>query len=215
VRRKGKMTIDDFLKAFKQVVNEFRILNEHFDSKSKSNTFDYDAVFFQWTKDMNKRYHELPITMHWGTSSNLIAKNQILFDVRHRDEYYCEIKYRFDPKIIANFTNSFQNFIEVFLQIVKAFSLLNKDYDIKQHPLTSEYEKVFSEWKREMYSMLKDTALDIHWGNKLAQITLNPLFFTVMYKDDYLFEIKHKFMDEDELNKPVAISYDFDDDIII
>lgn len=208
------MSDEEFLGVFKQIINEFRILNEHFDAKTKSKTTDYDFVFSHWTRDMNKRYKGLPINMHWGTSSPQIAKNEILFDVRFKDEYFCEIKYKFDSKFVANFVNSFKEFVEMFLKIMESFNKFNKNFDIKSSPNITDYEKSFSNWKKEVYVIHPDIALDIHWEKKTETISQNSVFINIMMRNDYLFEKKHSFIDEGELLKPISLDA-FDERFII
>lgn len=194
------MSIEEFMSVFKQIVNEFTILNEHFDSETKSKTTDYDVVFFRWTKDMSKRYKGIPLSMHWATSAPLITKNQILFNVRFKDEYFCEIKYIFNPGFVENFRSSMMNFLDVLFKLVKSFQKSNDAYDYKVKTKTSDYDVYFSNWKKEMYVVHTDIALDSHWGKKTELIEQNPVFLNIMFKDDCLFEIKYRFIDENEIH---------------
>jgi hypothetical protein len=210
------MFLEEFLNVLKQILNELRILNEHFDSKAKSKTIDYDVVFSHWTKDMARRYKGLPLNMHWGRSSPLITKNEILFDVRYKDEYFCEVKYKFDPQFVNQFKNSLLDFYEKFQLISKGFDDFKKNFDYKTNPKIDNFEKEFSNWKKEIYNIVQDVALDIHWDKKDELIEHNAVFFNFMLRDDYLFEMKRRFVDErEELRKSlmdVDEMNDLDDD---
>ncbi len=94
------MSFEEFLRILEQILNEFIILNEYFDAITYSKTKDYDAVFFNWVKDMGKRYKNIYLSMHWATSAPLISKNQLLFDTKYRDDYFCEIKFLFTDNTI-------------------------------------------------------------------------------------------------------------------
>ncbi len=205
------MMLDDFLSVFKQVVNEFRILNEHFDSKSNSKTMNYDIVFSSWLRDMSKRYHELLLSMHWGTSSPVIMKNEILFDVRYKEEYFFEVKYKFDPAFVATFVPNVKGAIERYFDMVKRLKAFNRTLDLKANPKTEDYEKLVSAWKKDVYETLTNTALDFHWGNNLPFIAQNPLYFSAMYKDEVLCEMRLNLMDDEDVTRPVLLS-DKDDD---
>ena len=208
------MFFEDFLSVFKQIINEFRILNEHFDSRMKSKTTDYDIVFSSWTMDMHKRYRGIPLNMHWATSFPQITRNQILFDVCYKNDYFCEVKYIFDPKFIANFSKSLKEFLETLQKIIKEFNFYNDNFDVNSNPEIADYDKSFINWKKELYNVFKDIALDIHWENKNTEIIKNSVFFTIMLRDDYLFEIKYSFKGDGEEIKTIILD-DFDDKYVI
>ena len=200
------MMLDDFISVFKQVVNEFRILNEHFDSKANSKTVSYDIVFSNWHRDMNKRYHELQLSMHWSTSSNLITKNELLFDVRYKDEYFVEVKYKFDQAFVSQFTGSVKEYLAQFIELVHKLVAFNKTVDFKTVTTSEEYEKLLPGWKKEVYESLTNTALDFHWMNKTSLIATNPLFFSVMFKDECLMEMKINLLEDIYIEKPILIN---------
>lgn len=200
------MMLDDFISVFRQVVNEFRILNEHFDSKTNSKTVSFDIVFSNWQRDMNKRYHELQLSMHWSTSSNLITKNQILFDVRYKDDYFVEVKYKFDQAYVSEFVSSVKEYLKEFEELVHKLSAFNKTVDFKAVATTEQYDKLIPSWKKEVYESLTNTALDFHWANKTNLIATNPLFFSVMFKDDCLMEMKINLLEEISIDKPTLIN---------
>jgi hypothetical protein len=199
------MMVDDFISVFRQVVNEFRILNEHFDSKANSKTNSYDVIFSSWLRDMNKRYHELLLSMHWSTSQSMITKNEILFDVRYKEEYFVEIKYKFDQAYVSEFVANVKDYLVRFVELVKKLQAFNKQQDFKQNPRTEEYDKIIPAWKKEVYESLTNTALDFHWGNKTNLITTNPLFFSVMFKDECLMEMKVDLLEEEYVERKLII----------
>lgn len=200
------MMLDDFISVFKQVVNEFRILNEHFDSKTNSKTSSYDTIFSNWLRDMNKRYHELLLSMHWSTSQPLITKNEILFDVRYKDEYFVEVKYKFDHAYVSQFVTNVKDYLVIFVDLVRKLWAYNRQQDFKQHPRTEEYDKIIPAWKKDVYETLTNTALDFHWGNKQTLISTNPLFFSVMFKDECLMEMKVNLMEEEIIERKLTFN---------
>lgn len=199
------MMLDDFISVFRQVVNEFRILNEHFDSKANSKTVSYDIVFANWHRDMNKRYHELLLSMHWSTSSNLITKNEILFDVRYKEDYFVEIKYKFDQAYVSQFVASVKQYLTQFMELVHKLSAFNKTVDFKAISTTEEYDKLLPSWKKDVYESLTNTALDFHWANKTNLLGTNPLYFSVMFKDDCLMEMRINLLEDMTLERPVLL----------
>ncbi len=185
--------IDEFMHALRQITNEFRILNEYFDARFKSTTKDYDIVFLNWERDMIKKFNTFPLSMHWAISSPDIAKNQILFDIRHTEDFFCELKYKFDVKFIRAFEGNIKNYLDSFYEIVNRFVENNDAFDIDSFPKTADYEKYFQDWKKELNRIIPDIAVDMRWSNKLEPLVLNPAFLEVMFGDDCLFEVKYAF----------------------
>lgn len=198
------MSIQEFINVFHHITNEFRILNEHFDAKTRSNTSDFDMVFSNWTRDMSHRYKEFSLNMHWAMSSNHISRNQILFDVRYKDEYFCEIKYSFDPVFIKNFPETLKNFLDVFQEVVIEFEKFVEKFPLDHQSVIADFEKVFLDWKKSIGERTQGILLDVHWTNKLEKLTMNPVLFTLMIRDEYLCEVKRKFVNEEELKRFAA-----------
>jgi hypothetical protein len=187
------MFLEEFLKVFEQILNEFRILNEHFDAKSKSKTVDYDSLFDKWIKDMGHRYRGIPLTMHWALSSPNIAKNEIIFDVHYKDDYFFEVKYKFDKCFVEKFPDSTAKFLEVLRNITSEFFEFNEKYDLNAGPNMTDYELHFSDWQKRVYSGYSDVAIDINWENRAAAVQSTPFFLNVMMRDDFLAQIRCKF----------------------
>jgi hypothetical protein len=187
------MTIVDFTEILRQIINEFRILNEHFNNQNRSTTEDYDQISANWVRDMLKRFKNIPLNLHWATSSPHILKNQLLFDIRYTDEYFCELKYKFDETLIRGFVDSIKNILTDFQIVIKSFIAFNDTFDIDNKPATQDYEKEFSDWKKYIGNIAPNVTLDYHWGNKMESLLLNPIYLTVMFADDCLFEVKYFF----------------------
>lgn len=193
------MSFEEFLRIFEQILNEFIILNEYFDASTYSKTTDYDFVFMKWVKDMDKRYKNIYLTMHWATSVPLISKNQLLFDAKYRDNYFCEVKYVFLENYTKGFRERCYNYIDQLKMIVNSFEKFNKNFVEKENLSSIEdYEKNFLNWKNEIYSKQKDIAIDFHWLKKSEKIFNNFLSLNVIFKDEFLFELKTKpFIDKE------------------
>lgn len=186
------MSFEEFLRIFEQILNEFIILNEYFDSVTYSRTKDYDVVFFNWVKDMSKRYKNIYLSMHWATSAPLISKNQLLFDAKYRDDYFCEVKYIFTEVYTKRFRERFYSYIDNLRLIISNFEKFNKNYVEKPDTTLMEYESDFSKWKSESKFNIPDLAMDIHWFRKTEKILNNGLFFNVMFKDELMCQLKYK-----------------------
>ncbi len=185
------MKLEEFLTVFKLIINEFRILNEHFDSHAKSTTAEYDMIFFRWAKDMSRRYNGIPIRMHWGTSSRAIEKNQILFNILYKDDYFSEVKYCFNKSFVIEFQYSIKDAVLMLENIIKAFNLFNSLYDKNEYGEVADYDRAFNDWKKKGLNISPDIAVDIHWGNKEKDLLDNFFFLTVMFKDNYTFQMKY------------------------
>ncbi len=182
-----------YIDIIRKILSEFHILNEYFYSRYKSSTTDYDVVFMNWTKDMNKRYNDYPLSMHWATSSQLIAKNQLLLNASHLDEFFCEVKYKFDEKFIAAFPGIIKNNLDRSYEINNRFMTFFNAFDKEKFPKTSGFEEYFQNWKRDIYMNIPGIALDIRWTNKLDIVVLNPVYLKVMLQDDFIMEAKYMF----------------------
>ncbi len=193
--------VEIFIDILRKILNEFHILNEYFSSRYKSSTSDYDVVFSNWTRDMYKRYKSFPLSMHWATSSSLIAKNQILFDIRHIDNFFCEVKYKFDEKFIASFPNNIKKYLDSFFEINNMFSSAFIAYDKVEFPKNTDFEKYFQTWKKGINLTIPGTVIDIRWANKLEPVVLNPVYFEIMMQDDCIFEARYLFTEESSLEE--------------
>jgi hypothetical protein len=131
--------------------------------------------------------------MHWATSSPLIAKNQLLFDIKHIDDFVCEMKYKFNDKFVRTFNENLKKFIDSFCEILNRFYIYNETYEVDSYPRTIDYEMYFQIWKKEINLNVRDVTIDMHWQNKLELIVLNPVFLEVMFGDDCMFETKYIF----------------------
>lgn len=189
------MTIDHFLSLFTQIVTEFRYLNEHFDSKVNSKIEAYDKVFANWKRDMYRFHNNLVFEMHWATSSPMIEKNEILFDVSFMGRYMCEVKYRFDPDFIRTYFTNVNEALQIFKVVVDEFMNLNQYFDTHVNPKIEDYEKVYGLWKSGVYGRYKQIALDLFWPTRGENIEEYPFYLKIMYKDDCLMEVQYHFQD--------------------
>ncbi len=184
------MDIDKFLLMFRQVINEFYFLNNHFNAKPSSKTDEYDFVFLRWKRDMSHKFHDLNLHMHWATSSPLIAENQIILDVMHMTVYLFEVKYQFGDELHP----SFDSIINDFKKIVEDFNDLNRKFDFKNNDKTADYDSYFYEW-RQWYPLTlvsQDMIADIIWGKKTDMIADNTLYLNLIFKDLFMFQIKYE-----------------------
>jgi len=190
------MTSHAFIAIFKQIISEFRYLNQHFDSKESSKISEYNTIFENWKRDMYRFHKELIFDMHWGTSSPLIANNQILFDVRYQGVYLCEIKYRFDPKFAATFIKNVHDALDIFKIILGELDNMIELFEVDENTKTSEYDTMFNFWKKGIVTRYTYIVVDIHWEKSIETIKDNILLFNIMYQDDCLFEVKNNLYDE-------------------
>jgi hypothetical protein len=189
------MPVGECIEIFNKIFNEFHILNEYFSSIFRSTTADYDAIFSNWSRDMIKRFNQFPLSMHWATSSRFIANNQLLFNVRHSDDYLCEVKYKFDPKFIKLFPGNIKKYMDNCYEVDKNFIASCDAYDRDKMPNTSDFEKYFLDWKKGIYLKDPGVVLDIRWSNNLESVVLNPVYLAVMLQDDCNFEAKYLFVE--------------------
>jgi hypothetical protein len=186
------MSFDEFLRILEQILNEFIILNEYFDSITYSRTKDYDEVFFKWLKDMNKRYKNILMDMHWATSIPIISRNQLLFDTRYKSDFFCEVKYVFTEDYVKNFRKKCINYIDISKMVGHEFENFNKNILASNEISIQEYEKEFSKWKSEECAKFENLTLDIHWLRLTEKVINNWLFFRIIFLDEFLLEIKSK-----------------------
>jgi hypothetical protein len=181
--------IEKFLLIYRQILAEFYFLNGHFNTKEKMMTVDYDAVFTSWRSDMAKKYRNVFIDMHWATNDRKITKNQIIMDVRHRNTYFFEVKYQFGDILNPDF----DDFLQYYKSILDKFFELNDTFDYEIKNSASEYEKYFYEWKKGIKLKYQNMVFDILWSNNSGEIKDNPLYFNVVYRDTFLFQIRYLF----------------------
>jgi hypothetical protein len=203
------MTTNEFISTFRHVMSEFRYLNEHFDEKDSSKITDYNTVFENWKRDMYRIRRNLIFDMHWATSSQFIAKNEILFDVRFQGKYLCEIKYRFDPKFVKTFAINIETALEVFTSIANEFDKIIETIDVHGKAQDDEKDPAFQNWKKRIYASHEGIAVDVHWKNMNEPVLGNTLYLSMMYRDDCLFEVNYVIQDE---SRPVNMD---DDPILI
>jgi hypothetical protein len=184
-----------FFDIIRKILNEFNILNEYFSGRYKSSTSDYDIVFLNWTKDMHKRYKDFPLSMHWATSSPLISKNQLLFNIRHFEDFFCEVKYKFDEKFIKAFPGSIKRYMDSFFELNNRFQEAFSAYDKGKFTKISDFEIYFQDWKKNINLSIAGTLIDIRWVNNLELVVLNPVYFEIMMADDCTFEARYTFSD--------------------
>lgn len=177
-------------------MTEFRYLNEHFDRNDSSKISDYNRIFENWKRDMYRIRRNLIFDMHWATSSPVIAKNEILFDVRFQGKYLCEIKYKFDPKFVKTFAENVNSSLELFQDVATNFETLIASFDINGGKKSSDYESTFQDWKKLAYTKHAEMAIDVHWQKPNEVIEGNTLFLSIMYRDDCLFEVNYNLFEQ-------------------
>lgn len=192
-----EMDIEKFLMMFRQTINEFYFLNNHFNAKPESKTEDYDNVYMRWVRDMAQRFRNLNLRMHWATSSKFIAENQIILDVLYQSVYLFEVKYHFGDAIHP----SFDSIIAEFKEIERDFSALNEFYDFENNDKTKDYDKFFYDWRKNYQLKNPDMIVDILWGKNTENIADNTLYLNLIFKDLFLFQIKYVQAGADKLGE--------------
>ena len=180
------MDFQKYEMILKQVVGEFHFLNKHFDSKEGFTVLNYDTIFSNWRRDMFKKYREVTLTMHWASEGKVISNNQIFLDVIHRSQYLFEIKYSFSEELSIGFEDFLKN-AEVFN---KAFSEFSKSFDCKDKTIT-DFDKQFYAWRAITVTIPEEWIMDISWEKNDVSITDNSVFLNIIFKDEYLLQIKY------------------------
>lgn len=185
------MSLEEFLRIFEQILNEFLILNEYFDVKTFSRTIDYNDVFYKWSKDMGKRYSNITLDIRWATSAPLIYRNQLYFSGRYRDDYFCEVKYVFSEDYVKDIRKRYCHYIDTIKFIKDDFKKFDGQQIEKGTNSINDYEKEFLEWKNEVSKKYKDVAIDIIWAGRSERISNNRIFLNVFFKDEFLLQMKY------------------------
>lgn len=184
------MNFKTFSIRMEQIVHEFLFLNSYFNTKVNKHVFDYDVVFSRWKRDMFNRFREILIHMHWATSSQEIEHNQIIMDVLFQTIFNFEIRYQFGKKIPLDF----KTFLEFAKLLEEEFRKFHNNFDSKNHRITSEYEKAFYEWKKNVHADLPgELTFDLLWENTSKLLIENAALFNIIYGDSYLVQIKMSF----------------------
>lgn len=182
-----ELGIERFLRWFQDVIREFYYLNDHYDTKKNSFTDSYDKVFTRWKRDIYNKYKHMILHMHWVNDSHLVNENEVVLNVMYQSTYLFELKYKFGDQININFAE----FLEIFKEIAVAFQAACDKYPFEQQKQVSDFEQYFREWKKEYRIRDHDIVLDLAWKNNEPNIEENDLYLNIMYKDEYLFQVKY------------------------
>lgn len=199
------LDLHKFLMIFSQILSEFYFLNSCFlaDTQDKYgniikkySTVDCDTIYSNWVRDMRKKFKNVSLKVHWADSSRKIEKNQIVLDVVYMSYYLFEVNYDFRENIHV----SFINFMDKYNDIVVSFFNLNRKFDFAENDSVDAYETAFKAWKNSAHDLYDDIVLDIMWGKKNKSIKNNELYFNVIYKNNFMFQLK---VDADVVNASI------------
>jgi hypothetical protein len=186
------MELQKYLFMSGSILGEFFFLNRHFDTKVNFTTLSYDTVFSNWRRDMFRKYREVTLNMHWGNISPRISENQIFLDIIHRTQFLFEIKFIFGKESEVPHAE----FIRDIEKKIGYFDTFILDYKITAGTVFYDFERDFYEWKKGLPQTGIETTLDLQWEKKKKSITENNLLFNIIYKDEYLFQIKYYYCNE-------------------
>ncbi|OHD54234.1 MAG: hypothetical protein A2Y33_13100 [Spirochaetes bacterium GWF1_51_8] len=189
------MELQKFFFVAETILGEFNFLNRHFDTKANFTTQSYNSVFANWRRDMFKKFREITLDMHWGNNSIKIAENQVFLDIFHQTQYLFEIKYVFgkDSEV------KYGDFLKDLDKKIRYFDAFIFDVEITPTKSTAEFVNAFLEWKRKAPLTSIETTVDVQWETQSKLLIENNLFYNVIYKDEYLFQLKYFY--DSEKNK--------------
>ncbi len=182
-----ELGIERFMRWFQDVIREFYYLNDHYDTNKNSFTDSYDRVFTRWKRDIYNKYKHMILHMHWVNDSHLVSENEVVLNVMFQSTYLFELKYKFGDQININFSE----YLTKFKEIAVAFNDACDQYDFKTNQEIKGFDPFFKNWKKEYKIYDNDIILDIAWKNNEPLIADNDLYLNIMYKDDYLFQVKY------------------------
>ncbi|NPV01906.1 MAG: hypothetical protein HPY53_11050 [Brevinematales bacterium] len=186
------MELEKYLFMCGNTLGEFYFLNRHFDTKANFTTLSYDSVFGNWRRDMFRKFREVTLNMHWGNNSKKIGENQIFLDIIHTTQYLFEIKYVFGKESEV----PYKDFLIDVGRKIRYFDAFVLDFKMTASTMTTDFEREFYEWKKKAPLTNIETTLDIQWEKKSKVISENNIFYNIIYKDEYLFQIKYYFDSE-------------------
>ncbi|MFN4216993.1 MAG: hypothetical protein ACK4HQ_06310 [Brevinematales bacterium] len=206
------LELKEFLSIFDLLVNEFRIINDHFEANTHSTIEDYDIIFHRWRQDIQHRFRQVVIGHRWATDQKHILQNTLFFIVRYGDSYNCEVKYLFTPQFRQEFGNLIREALDALVEIIFRFQVFvltyKSDHDDINH---TEFEKEFLEWKKSLYKQAEVYAVDFLWveppANEKNQQE-NRVELTLSQKDNIVFFVRYNLDTPPPLIKEIQVEED-------
>ncbi|MFN3660383.1 MAG: hypothetical protein ACK4TN_03990 [Brevinematales bacterium] len=210
------LELKEFLTIFDLLVNEFRIINDHFEANTHSTIEDYDSIFHRWRQDIQHRFRQVVIRHRWATDQKHILQNTLFFIVRYRDSYNCEVKYLFTPQFRQEFGNLLREAIDALVETIFRFQVFvltyKSDHDIITH---AEFEKEFLEWKKSLYKQAEVYAVDFLWTERPHKTEENQqenqeniVELTLSQKDNIVFFVQYNLDNPPPLIKEIQVEED-------
>ncbi|MCX7883070.1 MAG: hypothetical protein N2314_07605 [Brevinematales bacterium] len=207
------LELKEFLAIFDVLVNEFRIINDHFEANVHSTIEDYDNIFHRWRQDIQRRFRQVVIGHRWATNQRPILQNTLFFIVRYGNTYNCEVKYLFNPQFRQEFGTLLREALDALSEILFRFQVFVITYKA-DHPTLDhhEFEQEFLEWKKTLYKQADVYAVDFLWAEEMATEEENPKSHTVeltlSQKDNVTFFVQYDLDNPPPLIKEIQIEQD-------
>jgi hypothetical protein len=207
------LELKEFLSIFDVLVNEFRIINDHFEAYPHSTIEDYDSIFHRWRQDIQRRFRQVVIAHRWATDQKLILQNTLFFIVRYGQTYNCEVKYLFTPQFRQGFGNLLREALDALIETLFRFQVFvityKADHDTIEH---TEFEKEFLEWKKTLYKQADVYAVDFLWAEKPPSTEENQkenvVELTLSQKDNVVFFVHYDLDNPPPLIKEIQVEQD-------
>jgi len=211
------LELKEFLSIFDGLVNEFRIINDHFEAHAKSTIEEYDTVFHRWRQDIQRRFRQVTIAHRWATNQTLVMKNTLFFIVRYGESYNCEVKYLFDPAFRMAFAETLRDAIDALMEAIFRFQVFVLLYKAEHETIDRQtFESEFLEWKKSLYKKADVYAVDFLWVEsslgKEEPSSESPQPFlvdlTLSQKDNVVFFVRYNLDHPPALIKEIQIQED-------
>ncbi|URA09164.1 hypothetical protein [Thermospira aquatica] len=214
------LPLKEFLSIFDALVNEFRIINDHFEMNANSTTEDYDGVFDRWRQDIQRRFRQVVIDRRWATNQKLILRNTLFFIVRYGKTYNTEVKYLFTEEFRKEFAEQIRNAIDALIETLFRFQLFVLVFKTEHEKINrGEFEKEFLEWKKTLYKKAEVYAVDFLWVDEIEMVergdqsendqkVSNRVDLTLSQRDNVQFFVRYDLDNPPPLIKDIQIEQD-------
>ncbi len=214
------LPLKDFLAIFGSLVNEFRVINEHFEMSVNSTTDDYDSVFDRWRQDIQRRFRQVSISRRWATDQKPILRNTLFFIVRYGQTYNTEVKYLFVEEFRKSFAENIKTAIDALMETLFRFQVFVLLFKAEHETLDrQEFEKEFLEWKKTLYKKADVYAVDFLWADEIklpegedrgekSDENPNKVDLTLSQKDNVLFFVQYDLDNPPPLIKEIQVEQD-------